>query len=108
MAGETKVLGEKPHRPPQIPHGTAWYQTQTAVMGGRRLAASDMVRPNVGLIQEEIVKYFTSIVKDLMNVLPGNSSVNTVPHATNEVTVFSLSAVTSRSGGWRSRDMCFL
>jgi hypothetical protein len=24
------------------------------------------------------------------------------------VTVFSLSAVTSRSGGWRSRDMCFL
>jgi hypothetical protein len=45
---------------------------------------------------------------DLINTLPGNSSVNMVQHATIEKAVFSVSAVTSRSGGWSSRDMCFL
>jgi hypothetical protein len=39
------------------------------------------------------------IVTDLINALPGNSSVNTVPLAT---------AVTSRSIGRCSRGMCFL
>jgi hypothetical protein len=48
------------------------------------------------------------IVTDLINALPGNSSVNTVQHATIQVAVSSVSAVTSRSGGWGSRDMCFL
>jgi hypothetical protein len=47
-------------------------------------------------------------VTDLINALPGNSSVKTVQHPTVEETVFSVSAVTSRSGGWWSRDMCFL
>jgi hypothetical protein len=44
-------------------------------------------------------------VTDLINVMPGNSSVNTVQHATIEEAVFSVSAVTSRSGGWWSRDV---
>jgi hypothetical protein len=44
---------------------------------------------------------------DLIDALPSNSSVNTVQHATIEMDVFSVSAVTSRSGGW-SHDMCFL
>jgi hypothetical protein len=38
-------------------------------------------------------------------VLPGNSSVNTVQHATTGETVFSVSAVTSPIDGWWSRDM---
>jgi hypothetical protein len=40
--------------------------------------------------------------------MPGNSSVNTVQHTTMEEAVFSVSAVTSCSDGWWSRDMCFL
>jgi hypothetical protein len=47
-------------------------------------------------------------VTDLIKALAGNSSVNTVQHATVEKAVFSVSAVTSRSGGWWSRDMCYL
>jgi hypothetical protein len=47
-------------------------------------------------------------VTDLINALSSNSSVNTVEHATIEEAVFSVSAVTSRSGGWWSRDICFL
>jgi hypothetical protein len=35
------------------------------------------------------VNYSKHIVTDLMNVLPGNSSVNTVQHATIEEAVFS-------------------
>jgi hypothetical protein len=46
-----------------------------------------------------------NIVTDLINALPGNSSANTVQHATIEEAVFSVSAVTSRSGGWWSHDM---
>jgi hypothetical protein len=42
----------------------------------------------------------SGIVTDLINVLPGNSSVNTAQHAAVEETVFSVSAVTSRIGGW--------
>jgi hypothetical protein len=49
-----------------------------------------------------------NIVTDFINALPGNSSVNTVQHVTVEEAVFSVSAVMSRSGGWWSRDMCFL
>jgi hypothetical protein len=45
---------------------------------------------------------------DLNNALPGNSSVNTVQHATLVETVFSVFAVTSRIDGWWSCDMCFL
>jgi hypothetical protein len=44
-----------------------------------------------------------NIVMDLINALPGNSSVNTVQHATIEADVFSVSAVMSHSGWW-SRD----
>jgi hypothetical protein len=36
------------------------------------------------------------IVTDLMNALPGNSSVNTAQHATIEEAVFSVPAVTSK------------
>jgi hypothetical protein len=43
----------------------------------------------------------------LINALPGNSSVNTVQHPKIEEAVFTVSAATSRSGGWWSRDMCF-
>jgi hypothetical protein len=35
-------------------------------------------------------------VTDLINALPGNSSVNTVQHATTQEAVFSVSAVTSQ------------
>jgi hypothetical protein len=49
-----------------------------------------------------------NIVTDLINALPGNSSLNKVQHATIEEAVFSVSAVTTRSGGWWSCDMCFL
>jgi hypothetical protein len=48
------------------------------------------------------------IVADLINALPGNSFLNTVQHATVEEAVFFVSSVTSRSGEWWSRDMCFL
>jgi hypothetical protein len=37
------------------------------------------------------------IVTDLINVLPGNSSVNTVQHATIEEAVFPLSMVMSHN-----------
>jgi hypothetical protein len=36
-------------------------------------------------------------VTDLIQVLPGNRSVNTVQHATREEAVFSVSAVTSNN-----------
>jgi hypothetical protein len=36
---------------------------------------------------------------DLINALPGNSSVNRVQHSTIEEAVFSVSAVKSRSDG---------
>jgi hypothetical protein len=42
------------------------------------------------------------IVMDLISALPGNSSGNTVQHATIEEAVFSVSMVMSRSGGWWS------
>jgi hypothetical protein len=48
------------------------------------------------------------MVTDLINALSGNSSVNTVQHGIVEKAVFSVSAVTSRRGGWWSRDMYFL
>jgi hypothetical protein len=48
------------------------------------------------------------LLTDLINALPANSSVNTVQHATIEEAVFSVSAVTSRSVGRWSRDMCSL
>jgi hypothetical protein len=40
--------------------------------------------------------YF-NIVTDLIIALPGNSTVNTVQHATIETAVFSVSAVTSHN-----------
>jgi hypothetical protein len=49
-----------------------------------------------------------NIVTDLINVLPGNKSVNMVQHATLEEAVFSVSTVTSHSGGWWSHDLCFM
>jgi hypothetical protein len=55
-----------------------------------------------------LIYLFLYILTDLINALPGNSSVNTVQHATIEEAVFSVSAVTSRSGAWWSSDMCFL
>jgi hypothetical protein len=39
-----------------------------------------------------------NIVTDLVNALPGNSSVNTVQHATIEEAVFSMSSAPSSSG----------
>jgi hypothetical protein len=39
------------------------------------------------------------IVTDLINALPGNSSVNTVQHATIEEAVSSVSAMTSHNSG---------
>jgi hypothetical protein len=38
-------------------------------------------------------------VLDLINVLPGNSSVNMVQHTTVEEAVFSVSVVTSHNSG---------
>jgi hypothetical protein len=49
-----------------------------------------------------------NIAIDLINALPGNSSVNTIQYAAIEVAVFFVSAVTSCSGEWWSCDMCFL
>jgi hypothetical protein len=40
-----------------------------------------------------------AIVTDLMNALPGNSSVNAVLYATIEEAVFSVFAVTSHNSG---------
>jgi hypothetical protein len=37
-----------------------------------------------------------NIVTDVVNELPGNSSVNTVQHTTIEEAIFSMSAVTSQ------------
>jgi hypothetical protein len=39
-----------------------------------------------------------NIVTDLMNVLPGNSSVNTVQHATIDEAMFSMSSALSSGG----------
>jgi hypothetical protein len=36
-----------------------------------------------------------NIVTDLINALPGNSSVNTAQHATTDETVFSMSSVSN-------------
>jgi hypothetical protein len=47
-------------------------------------------------------------VTNLISALPGKSSVSTAQHAAIEAAVFSVFAVTSHSGGWWSRDMCFL
>jgi hypothetical protein len=44
-------------------------------------------------------QYSTSYCNGFGNALPGNSSVNTVRHATLEEAVFSVYAVTSGSGG---------
>jgi hypothetical protein len=44
--------------------------------------------------------YPLCIVTNFIDALPGNSSVNTVQQATIEDAVFSVFAVTSRSGGW--------
>jgi hypothetical protein len=52
--------------------------------------------------------FYINTVPDFINALPGNSSVNMAQHATIEKDVFSMSVVTSRSGGWWSRDMRFL
>jgi hypothetical protein len=57
---------------------------------------------------EKIHETVIVIVTDLINALPGNSTVNTVQHTTIEEAVFTVSDVTSRSGGRWSRDMCFL
>jgi hypothetical protein len=45
-------------------------------------------------------RYFEgdNIVRDLINVLPGNSSVNTVQHATVDEAVFSMSSTLSSGG----------
>jgi carbon monoxide dehydrogenase subunit G len=45
------------------------------------------------------VYQFYNIVTDLINALPGNSSVNTVQNATVEEAVFSVSVVTSHNSG---------
>jgi hypothetical protein len=50
-------------------------------------------------VNDAVARFFL-IVTDLTYALPGNSSVNTVQHAAIEVAVFSVSAVTSRSGGY--------
>jgi hypothetical protein len=60
------------------------------------------------LLGNLVVEWRQYIVMDVINILPGNSSVNTVQHATIEEAVVSVSAVTSRSGGCWSCDMCFL
>jgi hypothetical protein len=41
---------------------------------------------------------FEHIVTDLMNALPGNSSVNTVQHATIDEALFSMSSAPSSGG----------
>jgi hypothetical protein len=46
-----------------------------------------------------------NIVPDLINMLPGNSSMNTVKHTAIEEAVFPVSAAMSCSGGWWSCDM---
>jgi hypothetical protein len=58
MAGETDVLEEKPHHPPQIPYDMTWCETQAALVGSRRLTAWNIVRLYFGLMREVNVKYF--------------------------------------------------
>jgi hypothetical protein len=54
------------------------------------------------------------ILTDLINALPGNSSVNTVQHATIDEAVFSMSSaqhpalLTDKSTRNETRDTCFL
>jgi hypothetical protein len=52
-----------------------------------------------------ILSYYSCIiiVTDLINVLPGNSSVNTVQHATTEEAVFLLDP-TSVPSDWLDSD----
>jgi hypothetical protein len=65
---------------------------------------------NVKLHNKELYTLHSlyNIVTDLINALPDNSSINMAQHATIEEAVFSVSAVTSHSGGWWSCDTCFL
>jgi hypothetical protein len=51
-------------------------------------------------VVSKVLFLFLHIVTDLINALPGNRSLNTVQHATIEEAVFSVSSVTSRSGGY--------
>jgi hypothetical protein len=56
------------------------------------------MRQNFNELADKLDKFFISdeyIATDLMNALPGNSSVNTVQQATIEEDVFFVSAVTS-------------
>jgi hypothetical protein len=53
-----------------------------------------------GILGRKVYQYYYNVVTDLINALPGNSSVNTVQHATVGEAVFFVSAVTSRSGGY--------
>jgi hypothetical protein len=49
--GKTEVLGEKPVPvlcPPQTPHGLTRDRTRASAVGGRRLTAWAMARPNSG------------------------------------------------------------
>jgi hypothetical protein len=78
-----------------------WYNPEFE----RRLFSQTLL---IDLALQRMCSFLDRNVTDLINALPGNSSVNTVQHATIEEAVFSVSAVTSCSGGWRSRDMYFL
>jgi hypothetical protein len=70
----------------------------------------NVVTPSLKFEELYIYIYICNIytVTDLINVLPGNSSVNTVQHATIVEAVFPVSAVTSRNSEWWSRDIYFL
>jgi hypothetical protein len=66
------------------------------------------------LIYEQTMLSTYNIVTDLINALPGNSSVNTVQHATIDEAVFSMSSaprpvlVTDQWTHSLTRDTCFL
>jgi hypothetical protein len=60
-----------------------------------------LLRPAKMLVSDYKLNYivYKCIITDLINALPGNSSVNQVQHATIEEAVFSVSAVTSQNSG---------
>jgi hypothetical protein len=47
---------------------------------------------------DDVIASIKHIVMDLINVLPGNISVNTVQHATIDEAVFSMSSAPSSCG----------
>jgi hypothetical protein len=75
----------------------------TAMKLGVPYKVGTFVRAHLNLASQKILFYgkdyfVVNTVTDLINALPGNSSLNTVQHATTNESVFSMSSEPSSGG----------